>query len=243
MCGAEDSRQVRVRAAQDDLNLVGTNSLHFAELFGDGKCLGTEFGHFMAVKRINHIRRGERLAIVEHNVLAQLDGPGDRVTGIERLRQGHARHQLLVQRGQAVVEHVVTTVVGVVPALGRIQGVGGRTGRTGYLDAATTFAFTGASVGAGRGRGEYLAGRAEQAASTRDGHAGQSQHTQRITARHAAIESLKNTLAFRAADELGFGFILVVSHIVLPVDNEKALMPAVERSHLVTQTTVNQQFR
>ncbi|MCY1289482.1 hypothetical protein D9M69_391540 [compost metagenome] len=150
VCGAEDGRQVRIRAAQDDLNLVGTNSLHFTDLFGDCQCLGTEFRQLVAVQRIDHIRRGERLAIVEYNVLAQLDGPGDRVAGIERFRQGHAWGQLLVQRGQAVVEHVVATVVGVVPALGRIQGVGGRTGRTGYLDAATTFAFTGASVGAGR---------------------------------------------------------------------------------------------
>ncbi|MCY1249566.1 hypothetical protein D9M72_631110 [compost metagenome] len=114
----------------------------------------------------------------------------------------------------------MTTVIGVVRTLGRIQRIGGRARRTGHLDAASALAL---ACGRSRGSGsEGLAGRAEQAAGTCDGHAGKSQHAQRITARHAAIESLKNTLAFRTADQLGFGFIFVVSHIVLPVDDEKA---------------------
>ncbi|MCY1297456.1 hypothetical protein D9M70_468950 [compost metagenome] len=133
----------------------------------------------------------------------------------------------------------MAAIVGVVPALGRIQRIGGGTGGAGDLDAAAALALP---CSRSRGSGsEGLARRAEQATCACDRHTRQPQHAQRIAARHAAIEPFENTLALLTANQLGFGFIFVVCHIVLPVDNEKARMSAIKRSDLVTQTTVNQQ--
>ncbi|MNQ60644.1 hypothetical protein D3C85_749300 [compost metagenome] len=112
MRDGKNRRQFSIRAAQLYLHFVGTDGLDLGELRRQRQDLGTGDWILVPQQRKHHVGCGQSLAIVEGHFLAQGDHPERGVSGFDALGQLQLRHHMVVETRQAVVEHVMTHVVG-----------------------------------------------------------------------------------------------------------------------------------